>query len=127
MKSEFFRLRRAGGLAAVLLLLSGLVFSGCAPRPRYLTAHRIPENAFIYKHSTQCSISAEAAEEVRAAEFPAPVYWVDVLEQRELSTWLANQLGVKHESPQLIELRGGKAARVWNHYQIRRENFLAAE
>lgn len=73
------------------------------------------ETALVFKHSTQCPISANASREMesllRGGE-PVPVYRVDVNEQREVSAYVAERLGVEHQSPQVIVVRGGKAE--WN-------------
>lgn len=70
-----------------------------------------PPLAVLYKHSPACIISAGAYQEVRtfADDHPdVPVYMVDVLGQRSLSQQLERQLGIDHESPQVIVLRNGK-------------------
>ncbi len=79
----------------------------------------LPSTCYVYKHSTTCGISARAAQEVEMLESEIPVYWVNVREQRELSSWVAEQYGVRHESPQLILLLDGKVQKVWNHSAIR--------
>jgi bacillithiol system protein YtxJ len=70
------------------------------------------ETALVFKHSTQCPISANARREMdsllRGGE-PVPVYMVDVNGQREVSDYLAERTGVEHQSPQVIVLRGGTA------------------
>jgi bacillithiol system protein YtxJ len=82
----------------------------------------LPADCIVYKHSTTCGISASAAKEVRAMTSPLPIYWINVREQRELSTWFATTYAVEHESPQLILVKGGKADKVWSHYEIHRSN-----
>jgi len=85
--------------------------------------------AVLFKHSTRCPISARAKEEVE--EFMrqrsgVPVYLVDVLAQRPLSQRVTADLGIRHESPQVIVLQRGKpiwhashrdvtAAAIFNH------------
>lgn len=86
-----------------------------------LNEKSLPERCLVYKHSTTCGVSARAAKEVEALQTDIPIYWVNVREQRELSNWIAETLHVTHESPQLILLAAGAAARVWNHFQINRE------
>ncbi len=81
----------------------------------------LPERCLVYKHSTACGISARAAKEVEVLQADIPIYWVNVREQRDLSNWIAETLHVTHESPQLILLSAGAAAKVWNHSQINRE------
>ncbi len=78
----------------------------------------LPENCLVYKHSTTCPISSTAGHEVRGLETDLPIYWINVREQRELSNWVASTYEITHESPQLRLIRGGKAARVWSHYEV---------
>jgi bacillithiol system protein YtxJ len=85
-----------------------------------LNERTLPAHCFIFKHSTACPISAHALQEVESAETEIPIYRVDVREQRELSNWIASVYSVEHESPQLILIREGKAAKVLNHGAIRR-------
>ena len=75
----------------------------------------------IYKHSPACGTAAAARTEVAAlcATIPeVPIFQVDVIHQRGLSRTLAAELGVGHESPQVILVCDGKA--VWNtsHFRI---------
>jgi bacillithiol system protein YtxJ len=90
--------------------------------PVQLTSRDLPASCYIFKHSTTCPVSTHALAEVRAAGgFAVPIYRIDVREQRDLSDWVARQFHVRHESPQLIRIRDGKAAKVWNHWEIRKE------
>lgn len=82
----------------------------------------LPPTCLVFKHSTACGISAGAAREVRAMATSLPIYWVNVREQRDLSNWIAETYGVTHESPQLILIRDGNAAQVWNHYDVHHSN-----
>ena len=49
----------------------------------------LPNNCYVFKHSTACPVSFSAADEVKAASqsksFDLPLYWINVREQRELS------------------------------------------
>jgi len=76
--------------------------------------------AVLYKHSPICPTSGVAYEEMLALRrrSPVPVYLVDVIEHRPLSRALAERIGVVHESPQAIILRGGVAAWHRSHYDI---------
>lgn len=83
-----------------------------------------PGDAFIFKHSTRCGISTVANEEVEkylAGSPPVPVYRVLVVEQRPLSNHLAETLGVRHQSPQLLLVRDGKPVWEKTHYSITAE------
>ena len=70
----------------------------------------------VFKHSNTCSISARAYRELEKIE--APVNILEVQSAREISRELANLTGVRHETPQVIVLRDGKA--VWNasHFDV---------
>jgi bacillithiol system protein YtxJ len=70
------------------------------------------EQAVLYKHSSACRISDRAIREVEAfaKEHPAvSVYVVDVRESRDLSQKIAADLGIGHESPQVIVVKNGRA------------------
>lgn len=76
----------------------------------------------IYKHSPTCGVSTTARTEIAAlghAIPDVPIYQVDVIHQRGLSAAIAADLGVGHESPQVILVCDGKA--VWNtsHFRIK--------
>ena len=80
--------------------------------------------ALVFKHSTRCPVSSAAWREVaafRKAHPEAVVYVVHVVEQRALSGAVAARTGVRHESPQVIVLQGGRE--VWNasHFAITAE------
>ena len=78
----------------------------------------------VFKHSNACSISARAYREMEKLE--APVNILVVQSAREISRELANLTGVRHETPQVIVLRGGKA--VWNasHFEVQAGAVTAA-
>ena len=63
-------------------------------------------------------MSAAAAQVVESTTFDLPVYWVDVIEQRKLSSQVAQRYGVGHESPQLLKIEQGGATTVLSHHQI---------
>ena len=68
------------------------------------------ESCLIFKHSTQCPISANARREMEAFTSggePVPVYMLDVNAQREVSDYVAERTGIEHQSPQVVLLRGG--------------------
>jgi len=71
----------------------------------------------VFKHSISCPISAAAYREMQQLE--DEVVLVEVQSARELSSELADITGIRHESPQVIVLRNGKA--VWNasHYGVK--------
>lgn len=70
----------------------------------------------VFKHSNACSISSRAYREMEKVE--ADVNILVVQSARDVSRELANLTGVRHETPQVIVLRDGKA--VWNasHFDV---------
>ncbi|MGU3469813.1 bacillithiol system redox-active protein YtxJ [Paenibacillus sp. D51F] len=77
----------------------------------------------VFKHSTSCSVSAGAIEEwTRWHEGTkgegVETALVRVIEERPVSNAIAEELEVKHASPQAILIRDGKAE--WNasHWNI---------
>ncbi|HEX4887907.1 MAG TPA: bacillithiol system redox-active protein YtxJ [Luteibaculaceae bacterium] len=76
----------------------------------------------IFKHSTRCSISATAKSRLERAWSPTyttPVLYIDVLNHRDVSNYVADRLGVQHESPQLIEVADGNASQHLSHLAVR--------
>ena len=85
--------------------------------------------AVIFKHSTQCPVSAGAHREVEAfvRDHPdVPVYRVLVIEQRPLSDAIALRVGVRHQSPQVLVLRDGRLASHVSHFGVTRDALVAA-
>ena len=86
-------------------------------------SHQRP--VLIFKHSTTCSISAAAKSKLErqwdAAGLPAgtPLYYLDLLRYRPLSAAVAQQFGVRHESPQLLLIQDGTCHYNASHMGIR--------
>jgi bacillithiol system protein YtxJ len=70
----------------------------------------------VFKHSNTCSISARAYREME--KFDGQVNILEVQSARDISRELANLTGIRHETPQVIVFRDGKA--VWNasHFDV---------
>lgn len=89
------------------------------------------EPVFLYKHSTACPTSARAGARVEeyfgAGDEDVPAcYMIKVIESRAVSNAIEAELGVRHESPQLILVRDGKAVWHTSHSAIRAENIATA-
>ena len=69
----------------------------------------------LFKHSNSCGISSRAYREMEKLD---EVNLLEVQSARELSREVAVITGVRHETPQVIVLKDGKA--VWNasHYDV---------
>lgn len=76
----------------------------------------------IFKHSTRCGISAMAKFQLENHWDLDPetveMYYLDLLTYRPVSNEIADRLGVWHQSPQLILLRGGAVAYHTSHSAI---------
>lgn len=70
----------------------------------------------LFKHSTTCPISSAAYQAI--SEYGGEVALLIVQQARELSRDVESRTGVRHESPQAIVLRNGRA--VWNasHWKV---------
>lgn len=83
-----------------------------------LNLEELPSDCFVFKHSTRCPVSFAASDAVKGAKWSPTLFWVNVVEQRSLSNWISEHLGVEHESPQLVRVEGGKVTQVFNHREI---------
>lgn len=90
----------------------------------------LEHNVFLLlKHSLTCPISGEAFDEYTkfVEEHPAiKTAYLAVQEAKPLSEYVRDLTGIKHESPQAILFKNGKA--VWNtsHRRITNENLEQA-
>ena len=82
------------------------------------------EPVFLLKHSSQCPISAEVFsafsefERQGGANRPWTCALVRVIEERPLSDQIAEQLGVQHESTQLLLISGSKVLWHDSHWRL---------
>ncbi len=71
-----------------------------------------PGYSIIFKHSTRCSISMMAKRrfELDWDSLPEelPLYFLDLIQYREISNQIAQQFNVYHESPQLLLIKDGE-------------------
>ena len=79
-----------------------------------------PERAVFFKHSTRCPVSAHAEERVSDCVrlLGSVIHLIDVLRSRPLSQLLAERLRVRHESPQLLIVEGGRCVAHASHDAI---------
>lgn len=86
------------------------------------SSHEQP--VLIFKHSTTCSISAAAKSKIErqwadSGLAEMPLYYLDLLRFRPLSAQIAEQFGVRHESPQLLLIKDGECRYDASHMGIR--------
>jgi bacillithiol system protein YtxJ len=82
------------------------------------------EPVVIFKHSTQCSRSAAAHDELQSflTEHPeVPCGIVLVIEDRKLSNAMEDRFGIQHESPQAIVVSRGKPIWHADHFDVTAE------
>lgn len=77
----------------------------------------------VFKHSTSCPISAGAHEELTHfieddKTNPVDYAIVHVIEDRPVSNAIAEQLGIKHASPQAILVKDGQSVWDTSHWHI---------
>lgn len=82
----------------------------------------------IFKHSSTCPTSTYAKREMDAYVQSSSIltYLVVVQDQRPLSNEIAEQLSVRHESPQAICLKKGTVISSLSHYDITQDNLTKA-
>ena len=76
----------------------------------------------LFKHSTRCSISSMALNRLEnywdiEDDAVQPVY-IDLIAYREISNKIAADLGVTHQSPQILLVKNGKCTYQASHNQI---------
>jgi len=84
----------------------------------------------IIKHSTTCPVSANALREFDEYIAGQPNQDVDytlvkVIESRPVSNQIAEDLGVKHESPQVIFVKNKEKYWTTSHWSVTKEHITA--
>ncbi len=89
-----------------------------------LLARSAQEPVVIFKHSLTCPISRSVHDDV--TRYDGEIALVIMQHARPLSNEIAARTGVRHESPQALVLRDGRA--VWHaaHYDITAEDLHQA-
>ena len=76
----------------------------------------------ILKHSTTCPISSMAKHRLerqwKLPEDRVEAYYLDLLRHRDVSNFIADEFGVRHESPQLLVIRDGRCVHDASHLDI---------
>lgn len=77
----------------------------------------------IFKHSTRCSISSTALARMQRNWVGEEVgdlkpYYLDLIAYRSLSSQVASEFGVPHQSPQVLLLSKGDCVYDASHYEI---------
>jgi bacillithiol system protein YtxJ len=81
-----------------------------------------PGYSIIFKHSTRCSISLMAKKRVEmdGDDIPSDIsmYFLDLIKYRDISSKIATDFQVYHESPQLLLIKNGECILDQSHGQI---------
>ncbi len=88
----------------------------------FALSHKAP--IVFFKHSITCPISRNVFNEVAAVN--AEIWVMVVQDARKVSEAIAEKTGVRHESPQTIIVRDGKAVYHASHYDASSEDITNA-
>ncbi|MCU6712237.1 bacillithiol system redox-active protein YtxJ [Paenibacillus sp. J5C_2022] len=77
----------------------------------------------VFKHSTQCNVSADAygvySDHLQASPSADVDYlFVKVIESRPVSNRIAEDTGIKHASPQLLYIKNKEVVASTSHWHI---------
>ncbi len=73
----------------------------------------------IFKHSISCPISSMAKRRLESS-WPSDIdiYYLDLINYRSISNDVSYQLGIQHESPQLLLIHNGQVKYHGSHLNI---------
>lgn len=91
----------------------------------------IPDKAiFLFKHSTRCNISEMVKNRFERdwinPESAVELYYLDLLNHRNISDKIEELTGIQHQSPQLIIWKDGKVIYHTSHNAIQVRESIAA-
>lgn len=82
----------------------------------------------LFKHSTSCSISNMALNgfirKWSGSQDDIEIYYLDLLQYRDVSNAIAKETGVIHQSPQVIVLKNKKVVYTATHSSINADSAL---
>ncbi len=85
--------------------------------------------SIIFKHSTRCAISLMAKRRLEMDKEHLPedlkCYFLDLIKNREVSNYVAQDFQVHHESPQLLVIKNGECILDQSHSGISLEEALS--
>ena len=86
----------------------------------------INQSILIFKHSTRCGISRMVIKQFESLfneeNKQLKVYYLDLLNYREVSSKLSEVFQVIHQSPQLLVIKNGISVYNESHYEITKVN-----
>src|ERR1044072_262141 len=81
-----------------------------------LFARSHTEPVLLFKHSNACPISARAYSQMEGVKVPVSI--VVVQQNRDVSREVEQRTGVRHETPQALVIRNGRAIWHASHFDI---------
>ena len=87
---------------------------------RDLLAKSSDQPFLVFKYSMTCSASLTAKKELSKVTTDLPMYLVVVQQDRDVSAAIEQDLGVKHESPQVLILKNSRGTWQATHYHIKK-------
>lgn len=91
----------------------------------------LEQPVLVFKHSTRCPISAAARNRLvdylkDAGTGAPPVFEVWVIESRPVSNTVMEDLGISHQSPQVLLVRDRRCVWTVSHHEITGKNIADA-
>ena len=91
----------------------------------------IEKTILIFKHSTRCNVSRTTLDRLernwKEDEMQhVSAYFLDLISYREISSQIAAQFGVDHESPQVLVVKNGVSVYDRSHFDISYEDIRDA-
>lgn len=84
-----------------------------------IVEHSKTKPQLIFKHSTRCGISRMVISQFRKDynlnDSQADLYYLDLLNHRDISSAIADRFNIVHESPQLLVVRNGIVVKHASH------------
>ena len=88
-------------------------------------AESVERPVLLFKHSRTCGISCEALDELHThlahGDAAASYNVITVQSHRRISDRVSERLGIRHETPQAIVVKDGKAVWSASHFRITAE------
>ncbi len=83
----------------------------------------------IFKHSTRCSVSSMAKRGLdmdlkQAGKVAFDIYYLDLIQYREISNQIATRYHIQHESPQLLVIKNGQCVFNASHDDVALQDAL---
>ncbi len=87
-----------------------------------IIADSVDKPVVIFKHSISCGLSSMVKFQLETScvfdKLDFDFYYLDLITNRPISNKVANQFGIRHQSPQILIIRNGKVVFDMSHHQI---------